>query len=188
MTPNNFEQEAGEHSLSSAHGHPEGSPGVYVRGDESELPQELDVLWSGSKAHHREERSPIVPFLFGLIVGAALAAAFFFLFMMRPDNAKIQDNSLTLPVTDSLQQDMPTLNGENGHGSSKHASTAESSASNVSLKRYTVKSGDTLSTIAEEVYGSSQEEYVEKIQRANKLDNPNQLKLDQELIIPPKRY
>lgn len=187
MTPNNFEQDFEEKRGSNPDGQ-EKAPGVYVRTDESELPQELDMLWSGPKAHHKEDRSPIIPFLFGIAVGAVLSAAFFFLFILQPDRVSVQENAITLPVTDTLQQDVPTLGDDNIQGGDSSSDSSKKPVVRIDSKRYTVKSGDTLGSIAEQAYGSSSLEYIEKIQRANNLDNPNQLKLDQVLIIPPKRY
>ena len=55
------------------------------------------------------------------------------------------------------------------------------------VKTYTVKEGDTLSKIAEKIYGDASE--YEKIYKANKDligDDPNMIKVGQELTIPPK--
>ena len=51
-----------------------------------------------------------------------------------------------------------------------------------SQKKYTIKRGDTLWTIAEEVYGSGFEWVT--IAKANKLSNPNLIHADNELVIP----
>lgn len=55
-------------------------------------------------------------------------------------------------------------------------------------KTYEVQSGDTLGSIAIRFYDSSHPDYIAKIQRANKLENADTLKLGQKLIIPPKSY
>ena len=54
-------------------------------------------------------------------------------------------------------------------------------------KRHTVASGETLSAIAQEYYGSGSKEMWMKIYNANKAiigDNPSALKVGQELLIP----
>ena len=53
---------------------------------------------------------------------------------------------------------------------------------------YRVKSGDTLGSIAESVYGEVSPALLDRILKANNLANANKLSLDQELIIPPKNY
>ena len=55
------------------------------------------------------------------------------------------------------------------------------------IESYTVKAGDTLSVIAEKVYGDAAK--FEVIFEANKdiLKNANDIKVGQELKIPPKK-
>jgi nucleoid-associated protein YgaU len=55
------------------------------------------------------------------------------------------------------------------------------------VKSYTVKAGDTLSVIAEKIYGDAAK--FEVIFEANKdiLKNANDIKVGQELKIPPKK-
>ena len=55
------------------------------------------------------------------------------------------------------------------------------------MMRHKVKSGETLSAIAQEYYGSGSKEMWMKIYNANKAiigDNPSALKVGQELLIP----
>lgn len=49
---------------------------------------------------------------------------------------------------------------------------------------YKVKNGDTLGAIAYKYYGISTPEKIQKIQLANKMKTPDNLQLDQKLIIP----
>lgn len=58
------------------------SPGVYVR--QQQNPQELDMLWSGSRQFHKEDRSPIVFTAAGLILGVIITSAVFFLMSQKP--------------------------------------------------------------------------------------------------------
>jgi nucleoid-associated protein YgaU len=56
------------------------------------------------------------------------------------------------------------------------------------IKTYTVKAGDTLSSIAKEFYGDP--DLYERIYKVNKTtigDDPDVLKVGQELKIPPAR-
>jgi nucleoid-associated protein YgaU len=74
--------------------------------------------------------------------------------------------------------------GSGGHSSSAAAATpaAGSGAKRSADGTYVVKSGDTLSSIAAEVYGSAA--YYPHILRANPTANPNNLKLGTTLILP----
>ena len=55
---------------------------------------------------------------------------------------------------------------------------------------YTVKAGDTLTSIAERIYGESSDSTFQNIYQANKDligDDPNQIKVGMVLKIPPKK-
>jgi nucleoid-associated protein YgaU len=171
MVSQEFEQGFGEQAMpSDVH---EKTPGVYVRA-ENELPHELDMLWSNSKAYQREDRSPIISFIAGLLVGAVLTAAVFMLFFSHPQ----------APVSESVT---PAATGKGG-GILNTAEPATRAAGPAANTTYKVVSGDTLGRIAEKVYGSSAPKYIDKIQHANGMSSPNNLQIGQTLIIPPKEY
>lgn len=82
-----------------------------------------------------------------------------------------------------------------GRGSSSKASSAQQApgaaappAAAADSQFYEVQDGDTLGSIANKFYNSLDPSYVEKLQRANGMDNPHSLKLGQKLVIPPKNY
>ena len=52
------------------------------------------------------------------------------------------------------------------------------------FENYTVKSGDSMSSIVYRFYGKYSPEKVEKIRQANKLTNAHKLSIGQQLIIP----
>jgi hypothetical protein len=156
----------------------EKTPGVYVRTNERE-PQELDMLWSGSRNYVKEERSPVVFFGAGLLLGIILTSAVFILFINKPQ-IKMGENKLTTPITD----ESGLMNNNNTNGSTAKTETSAKAGG----RTYTVKSGDTLGHIAEKEYGNSGPEMVDKIQRANNLKNPNDIHEGQELVIPPSNY
>lgn len=179
----------------------ERSPGVYVRENEHPPAHELDMLWSGNRAFHmREERSPILFFVSGLVLGILITAAVSFFFFIKP-NIKVGESVLTAPLVeqekaepgDAQPQSVSETAPSNKGGKTPVATvapTAAKSASPASLsaRRHKVGNGDTLGSIAYKYYGSSAPEFVEKLTRANNMKNPNALQLDQELIIPPKTY
>jgi LysM repeat protein len=149
------------------------SPGVYVRDEGHELPRELDMLWSGNKALQKEERPPFLAFSLGFLLGALLSAAVCWLLFIRPQ-VHTEPNDITAPLKTGSEAATPQ--------NSRAATLLGNSTS------YTVVSGDTLGRIALKVYGSAEPRYLEKIQRANAMKNPNSLQLNQTLTIPPKQY
>ena len=173
-------------------------PGVYVRANETPPAHELDMLWAGNRGFHvPEERSPILFFAFGFLIGAVLTAAVAFFFFIQP-NIQVGDSVLTQPtVEQELQADTQAAPTEATGAppqttapasSSSATTTGASTVGGVKAQRHTVQNGDTLGSIALRYYGSSAPMYIDKLTRANKLTNPNSLKLDQELIVPPKDY
>jgi nucleoid-associated protein YgaU len=192
MVPKDFGQNFGEETNMPSSDMQEKTPGVYVRADDNELPHELDMLWSNTRSYSREERSPLVSFIVGVVVGSVLTAAVFMLFIMRPQ-VKTNENEITAPITEDLNaggQTQPggTTTGKNTSVGATVQRAAGNAANMQGSTSYTVVSGDNLGKIAEKVYGSSDPQYIEKIQRANNMDSPDKLQIDQKLIIPPKNY
>lgn len=168
----------------------EKTPGVYVRADENELPHELDMLWSNTRPYHREERSPLISFMVGLLLGVILTSAVFMLFIMRPQ-LKLNGSEMTAPISeDSTGQRSTTATQSNSTGTSSNATTPAGQAVGVpsNATSYTVVSGDSLGRISEKVYGSMDPALMDKIQRANNMSSPDKLQINQKLIIPPKNY
>lgn len=184
MVSNDFEPNFGE-DKDMPSDMQEKTPGVYVRADENELPHELDMLWSNNRPYQREDRSPLISFVVGLLLGVILTTAVFMLFIMRPQ-VKANENVMTAPVNEDLNA---SQRGQSPSGNSGTPSAAGTPATSSGAESsYTVVNGDTLGRIAQKVYGSSSPDLVDKIQRANNMSSPNKLQIDQKLIIPPKNY
>lgn len=109
---------------------------------------------------------------------------------VRLDHLHVQDDKLVMQgaapndtiknqVWDAIKKVDPTYSDL-----SADISVDSSLPAPAATKTYTVKSGDTLSKIAQEFYGSAGE-YM-KIFNANKdkLSDPNQIQVGQELTIP----
>ena len=160
----------------------EKTPGVYVRADENELPHELDMLWSNNRPYHREERSPLITFGVGLLLGVVLTTAVFLLFIMRPQ-VKLNGSDLNPALTGDLNNG--TKSAESGQRNASGTLNGNSSQLNTT---YTVVNGDTLGSISQKVYGSTSLDLQNKIQRANDMSSPNKLQIGQKLVIPPKAY
>ena len=185
------------------------NPGVYVRqGQRSQSDPDLDVLWAGGRSIQRDDKHPLLIFTGGILVGVFVTLAIVLLLNNRPNQVAIKQsqgaNTLTAPIettqpevvprlpdnqnaeiTTPLEETLPTDRPELP-ATQQVQSTAASSASGSTS--YVVQSGDTLETIARKVYGYGYPKYIEKIQRANGMDNPNRLRLNQKLVIPPKNY
>lgn len=163
----------------------EKTPGVYVRAENQE-PQELDMLWSNSKHYQREERSPLMSFLAGLVVGTILTTAVFLLFMHQPEIKT--GNDLATPVLEDGGLESANTDNAAPKPSEPGPASSPGDLTPANTQTYTVRSGDTLGGIAGKFYGSTAPKYVEKIQRANNLRSADSLQLNQKLVIPPKSY
>ena len=173
--------------------------GVYLR-NESSTPasaqKELDVLWSQTTdtqvlADIKEEHHPLLTFVAGLLTGLILTTLFFWVFNSRPQTpamdavsqAVVQETVKDAPKTVTAPQKV-----ENTSPNVSVEPTAEPTADKaVKATMYSVKSGDTLGGIAHKFYGSYSPDYVARLKKANNLKG-DALKLEQELVIPPKNY
>lgn len=63
----------------------EKTPGVYTRAEGEKSPQEIDLLWSDTQTSHREEGSPVIFFVAGVILSTLILGAIWFLFNQKPD-------------------------------------------------------------------------------------------------------
>ncbi len=149
--------------------------------------KELDLLWQSFKINPKEEKSPGVYLLTGFIAGALC------MFIMNAI-LSISSNITSSPETASLGQPkfekkisrkskIPQINQQ----------VAVIPASNTmpapvvqipTYESYTVKSGDSMSSIVYRFYGKYDPAKVEKIKQANKLTNAHKLSIGQKLIIP----
>jgi LysM repeat protein len=164
------------------------TPGVYVRGKGQ--PNELDMLWSTTKNFSRDERSPIVYFSLGVLSGIVLSGAIVAILMLNP-GLLAEEGPLAGPlrqvsgaVGNLLTPPAGPPKAEPVAGS--QTNTPGDAASTAGGETYKVKSGDTLEKIARKFYGSGDPQWVERIQKANNMSSPHQIKIDQELTIPPR--
>ena len=149
--------------------HYDSSPGVYVRSDQD---RELDVLWQGFKVNHREDRSPGFYLTVGFATGAICAILMALVINLgTPSKENISDLNLWKKANTK-----PTVNVA--------PSTQTEAASSLKTTEYKVKSGDTLGAIAYKFYGVDNPSKVNRIQMVNNLKSPNDLQIDQKLIIP----
>ena len=86
---------------------------------------------------------------------------------------QVDDLQTTEAPTDTTTDDTTTTDD----------GTEDTTATDADSQTYTVKSGDTLSIIAEEFYGDASLDDL--IAEANGIDDPTAISVGQELVIPP---
>lgn len=133
--------------------------------------REIDILWQELKTH-REERSPGVYLSIGFVVGALA------MFLMTSIiNFGVQSEN----TADFNLWKKSSISSKNASINVAPASNADEVLNNMT---YTIKSGDTLETIAVKYYGIASQANVAKIQRANDIKNPHSIQIGQTITIP----
>jgi hypothetical protein len=94
-------------------------------------------------------------------------------------NAVWDQIKLVDPSASDLMADITVEQG------SRQAAAAGSSGGSSSGQTYTVQSGDTLSKISKQFYGSPNEYMRIFYANRNQLSDPNMIKVGQQLVIPP---
>lgn len=160
----------------------ENTPKTYKRQGKQ---KELDILWENFKLNVKDEKSPGIYLLTGFIAGALC------IFIM---NAVISvgNNIPNNPNGASLGQPKFEKKISRKSTISKIASQIEvipavnttSAKSEGKFETYTVKSGDSMSSIVQRFYGKYDLSKVEKIRQANNMTNANKLSIGQTLTIP----
>jgi len=142
------------------------APGVYLRSDKD---RELDVLWQGFKINHREERSPGFYLTAGFATGAICTIVMTLILNLGLPK-KINFTAAEKPIAPASVNVTP--------------STPLDGAQITKSAQYTVSSGDTLGAIAFKFYGTSSPDKIAKIQKANNMKTPDDLQINQKLVIP----
>jgi len=148
--------------------------------------KELDLLWQNFKINTKEEKSPGVYLLTGFIAGALC------MFIMN-SILSISSNISSDPTANSLGQPkfekkisrkskLPQINSN--IAVIPAASESVEDVTIPTVETYTVKNGDSMSSIVYRFYGKYDPSKVEKIKQVNKLTNAHKLSIGQQLIIP----
>ena len=148
--------------------------------------KELDLLWQNFKINPKEEKSPGVYLLTGFIAGALC------MFIM---NAILSISSNLPADTSSASLGQPKFEKKIMRKSKLPQITSSISVVPATseavdevviptVETYTVKEGDSMSSIVFRFYGKYDPAEVEKIRQANKLTNAHKLSIGQKLIIP----
>ncbi len=133
--------------------------------------REIDILWQELKTH-REERSPGVYLSIGFVVGAL--AMFLMTSIM---NFGVQSEN----TADFNLWKKSSISAKNAAINVAPADAIDQALNNMT---YTIKSGDTLETIAVKYYGIASQANVAKLQRANNISNPHSIQIGQKINVP----
>ena len=158
------------------------APKAYKR---PEKQKELDLLWQNFNINRKEEKSPGVYLLTGFIAGTLC------MFIMT-SILSISSNIASAPNEASLGQPkyekkisrkskLPQINSQI---SLVPAVNSNDAAPIPTVEHYTVKSGDSMSSIVYRFYGKYDLSKVEKIKQANNLSSEHKLSVGQKLVIP----
>ena len=160
------------------------SPKAYKRPNKQ---KELDLLWQSFKVNTKEEKSPGVYLLTGFIAGALCMFIMTSILSISSEiSAEPTETSIGQPKFEkkiSRKTKLPQLNTNN---MAIVPATAEATGETFAprTETYTVKSGDSMSSIVYRFYGKYDLSKVEKIRQVNNLSNAHKLSIGQELVIP----
>ena len=186
----------------------DGLLGEYVRPDDvqaksesSVKSQEIDLLWQTFKSTQFNTNSPIAYILLGFIIGVITTLVIGGFFVMNPKShsgiGKVQQNLVQEQTLEQqaeevvntgimapAESDNLSLNEQQNVDSEQNQAPVASSIDTSNMKKYIVKSGDTVEGIIKKHYGTYSPEKAELIMKANNLESLDRLQIDQELLIP----
>jgi len=157
--------------------------------------KELDMLWQDFKPNAKEEKSPGVYLLTGFIAGALCVFVLNSILSINsnPSSEETISSLMGQPRFEkkiSRMDKMPQLaqavktERPAAPDAAVNAAEAAVSESIPANETYTVKSGDSMSTIVYKFYGKYDPSKVDKIKQVNNLTSAHRLSIGQKLIIP----
>lgn len=148
--------------------------------------KELDMLWQNFKINPKEEKSPGVYLLTGFVAGAL---CMFLMNAILSIGANLSNSSnqtaLGQPKFEkkiSRKSKLPQIASSVEVVPAESTSVVENTIP--AVETYTVKSGDSMSSIVYRFYGKYDLSKVEKIKQVNNLTNAHKLSIGQKLVIP----
>lgn len=147
--------------------------------------KELDMLWQNFKISTKDEKSPGIYLLTGFIAG--VLCMFIMNAVLSIGTVSSDDpNATTLgqPKFEkkfSRKSKLPQINSQIAVVPSEAGVVQDTVAK---TENYTVKSGDSMSSIVYRFYGKYDPSKVDKIKQVNNLSSEHKLSIGQELIIP----
>ena len=161
------------------------TPKTYKR-QEKQNEKEIDMLWQGFKLNTKEEKSPGVYLLTGFIAGALCMFVMSSILSISSNMQSEEENPTAMgqPKFEkkiSRKEKMPQINSSIAVVPAETEAVANSIPS---TETYTVKSGDSMSSIVYRFYGKYDPEKVERIKEVNNLSSAHKLSIGQQLVIP----
>lgn len=169
----------------------ENTPKAYKRPAKQ---KELDILWESFKVSAREEKSPGVYLLTGFVAGAL---CIFLMNSIISVSSNVSDNNTgksfwgqpkyekKISRKSTLSQMASQMDMVPAVSTTTTTIAASEKASQVpEFEVYTVKAGDSMSTIVRRFYGKYDVNKIEKIKQINNLPSANKLSIGQKLNIP----
>lgn len=143
--------------------------------------KELDLLWQNFKINPKEEKSPGVYLLTGFIAGALCMFMMNALLSLGTISSKSNAPYLGQP---KFEKKIDRKNNISKFAVVSTPSVQDNEINTPAFETYTVKNGDSISSIIYRFYGKYDLNKVEKIKKANNLSSVHKLSVGQELIIP----
>ncbi len=151
--------------------------------------KELDLLWQNFKINPKEEKSPGVYLLTGFIAGT-LCMFIMNALLSISSNIPEETNQSALgqPKFEkkiSRKSKLPQLNSSQISVIPVNSETKLNEELGITKNEtYTVKNGDSMSSIVYRFYGKYDPAKVDKIKQVNNLSNAHKLSIGQKLTIP----
>ena len=147
---------------------------------------DLDILWQGFKTNPKEEKSPGVYLLTGFVAGALCMFIMNSILSISSGMLAEETNPKAMgqPKFEkkiSRREKLPQINANSSIAVIPAANDTYAIPAN---EMYTVKSGDSMSTIVYRFYGKYDPDKIERIKEVNNLQSANKLSIGQQLIIP----
>lgn len=146
----------------------------------------LNMLWQNFKINSKEEKSPGLYMIAGFLIGVltlAFVLAVTGLGGFLSDNSAVSHSGSKIIKKENKQVfsfNLPFIDNDKTILDVTGDITAQTSTE----QTYTVKSGDSLESLARLFYGNSSPENIKKIQEANNIKNPHSIFPGQNLVIP----
>ena len=163
------------------------TPKTYKRQKENDN-KEIDILWQGFKTNSREEKSPGIYLLTGFVAGALFVFVMNSILSISSDFTNKTANQKLIGQSKyekkiSRKEKIPQINNSSIAVVPAQSEIVENTAIPAN-ETYTVKSGDSMSSIVYRFYGKYDIDKIEKIKQVNNLESTNKLSIGQQLIIP----
>ncbi len=149
--------------------------------------KELDLLWQNFKINPKEEKSPGIYLLTGFITGALCIFIMNGILSISSNISSVSSEPSVLgqPKYEKKISRKDTLPQINQQVTVIPAANTVSNENKIpTFETYTVKSGDSMSSIVYRFYGKYDPNKVEKIKQANNLASAHKLSIGQKLVIP----